>query len=74
MKQTKADQLAELLKANGYREITSNSRKYRKFQKPGEYGVFYYVGKAGALRHGRNLSESISYTDGARKLLAQGGK
>ena len=68
-KQTKADNIAAILEADGCREITSNSRKYRKFQKPGEYGMFYYVGKAGALRHGRNIAENISLTSYVAKRL-----
>lgn len=70
-KQTKADQLAAMLEANGYREIRGTSRKYRKFTKSSD-GMFYFVGKAGALRHGRNIAESISLTDYyAARLLNQ---
>ena len=73
MPQTKAEKIAALLTANGYRETTSASRKYRRFCKQGE-PRFYFVGKAGALRHGRNIAESISLTDYAVKLLAAGGQ
>jgi glutaredoxin 2 len=37
------------------------SRKYLIFERPD--GKFYYVGKKGAIRVGRNLTDSISLTD-----------
>ena len=42
-------------------EIPSKS-KYRQFKKNNTNG-FYFVGKNGALRAGKNISNSISLTD-----------
>lgn len=57
----KQDLLAAYLKINGYPEIKSNSRKYRKFRIKENY--FYFVGKRGGLRIGRNIKNSVSLTD-----------
>lgn len=42
-------------------ELKSTSRKYRKFSGR-EEGHFYFVGKAGAVRSGKNASNSYSIT------------
>lgn len=57
---TKAEQVIKYLMGKGAREVTSNSRKYRKFSYPGRGDKFYFVGKAGALRVGRTVGESVS--------------
>lgn len=49
------DKMIELPRAK------QTSRKYLIFERPD--GKFYYVGKKGAIRVGRNLTDSISLTD-----------
>jgi hypothetical protein len=46
----------------GCKEVESNSRKYRTFERPSGSAVdtFYFVGKKGALRVGRCASKSCS--------------
>ena len=58
-KPTKAEKVIAYLKSCGCSEVTSKSRKYRTFTRPGREG-FYYVGKCGALRAGKTVSDSIS--------------
>ena len=55
-KPTKAARIAEYLTAHGYLEMTSTSRKYRKFSKG---SVTLWLGKCGALREGRTSSNSV---------------
>lgn len=57
MRQTKAAGLADKLAAIGYHEVKSTSRKYRKFCR-GAHTI--WLGKCGALRAGRTVSDSIS--------------
>ena len=56
---TLRDKVIERLKAKGCRELPSNSRKYRKFTHPVQ-GNYYWVGKAGALRSGKTIGDSVS--------------
>lgn len=49
-------------------ELTSTSRKYRKFTGRDE-NHFYFVGKAGAVRSGKIASDSISITDLVNKNM-----
>lgn len=51
------------------REVTSTSKKYRKFVAKTPY--FWFVGKAGAVRSGVNSSSSISITDAVKPKMAQ---
>ena len=44
-------------------EIQSKSSKYRTFINPTKQNYFYFVGKAGAIREGRTISNSRSLTD-----------
>jgi hypothetical protein len=46
----------------GMEELESISAKYRKFQSKGskERGTFYFLGKSGGVRVGKNISNSIS--------------
>ena len=62
-KQTKAQRLAETLIRLGYPELeSSTTNRYRVFRRPAnESGMrYYYVGKMGALRTGRTISDSYS--------------
>ncbi len=56
-KQTKAERIAQHLTNEGYREQTSPSRKYRKFVR-GDQTL--WLGKCGAVRAGRTVSDSVS--------------
>lgn len=59
---TKAEQVIEILKGRGAREVTSTSRKYRKFTYPNRPDQFYWIGKAGAVRVGKTVGDSVSLT------------
>ena len=76
-KHTVTDTIIAGLKALGYKEQPSSSRKYRQFVREvheGEAVHRAFVGKAGALRCGRNVTESVSMerTDARRRILAAG--
>lgn len=58
-KRTKAERIAEYLTGKGYREVASSSRKYRKFVRDHDLNAMW-VGKCGAVRVGRTVSDSIS--------------
>lgn len=63
MKRRIADKIAEYLEASGMVEIESPSQKFRRFKKKNEgRESFYWLGRKGAVRAGRTLSESISVT------------
>jgi hypothetical protein len=68
------DQIIANLIAHGGREVTSRSAKYRSvvFETPVRVQIGkvvfnldgpYFVGKAGALRKGRVVSEAVATTD-----------
>lgn len=58
MTTTKQAQICAKLIASGCKEIAGNSKKYRTFKRSN--GEFYFVGKNGALRTGKTVSDSIS--------------
>jgi len=60
MKEGLQDKGARVLIADGNKEVKSRSRKYRTFERANRPGYFYFVGKKGALRTGKNASSSIS--------------
>ena len=59
-KQTKAEQVAAKLLELGAREVTTTSRKYRRFDFRAQT---YWVGKAGAVRVGKTITDSFSVSD-----------
>jgi len=61
-KMTKSEKVVQLLLGNGAKEVESNSRKYRTFERPqGPPGCpFWFVGRKGALRTGKCSSNSYS--------------
>lgn len=67
MKQTRQETIIAELLADGYHEAFTDSRKYRKFvaTKIGhlDAGGTLWVGKAGAVRSGRTIGDSVSITD-----------
>jgi hypothetical protein len=58
-KKTKAQRIVEYLERHGYCEVPFRSKKYRAFRKPGK-DTYTFVGKAGAVRAGRTVSDSVS--------------
>ena len=70
---TKRDRLAYALLQMGAVEQPSKTRKYRTFtlQNVNNEPVTYYVGKAGALRRGRTVSNSVSLEHRVNDLLAK---
>lgn len=73
-KPTLQQRLVEALVASGRgTPVESRSRKYITLKRPD--GRFFYVGKAGALRFGRTVSESMAAPDEFKqRLLAEAGK
>ena len=57
----KRDKIIEYLIKKGCKEVESKSGKYKKFSRPARED-FYFVGRNGALRAGKNVSKSISLT------------
>jgi len=64
----KQDKVIEFLKQKGCKEVESKSRKYRKFSRSTDE-KFYFVGRNGALRAGKNISKSISLTNSVNKKI-----
>jgi len=61
------DRLARyLIEGKGFQEVPSSSRKYRKFMNPLRKEQFHFVGKNGAVRVGRTITDSISMEPGVR--------
>jgi len=60
---TKQEAIVVMLTERGCVEVPATSRfaKYRKFSRPNR-DTFYFVGRKGALRKGRNISSSVSLT------------
>jgi len=57
-----------LTEALHYHEVPSNSRKYRKFEKGGK-SSYFFVGRNGAVRAGKSISNSISLTSFAHRQM-----
>ena len=58
----------EGLRQRGYLQIESRSKKYLTFKHPA-YSELAFVGKGGAVRHGRTTTESIPYSDNSKAEL-----
>ena len=53
--------------------VESRSRKYVTLKRPD--GSFFYVGRAGALRFGKSVSDSMAAPDEFKqRLLTEGGR
>jgi len=70
MKETKTQRIIRYLLSKGSTEIIpSKSRKYRQFtffdKRP---DMFYWVGKSGAVRYGKNSSGSFSISHKFSKI------
>jgi len=68
MAKRKRDKIADALAERGCIEVESRSRKYKQFMIPGRDN-FYFVGKSGALRVGKTISNSISLTHVTEKIF-----
>lgn len=71
MKITQQQALMAALEARGCRPVPCNSRKYLAYSRPDADG-YYFVGKAGALRAGINVTHSISLEGARQRLLVEG--
>ena len=73
-KPTLQQRLVDALIASGRgTPVTSRSRKYITLKRPD--GGFYFVGKAGALRFGKTVSDSMAAPDEFKqRLLAETSK
>ena len=58
--QTRRDKLVEALTNEGFRLAACNSQKYLKMVRG---STTYWIGKNGAVRSGKTISNSISLTD-----------
>jgi hypothetical protein len=70
MKQTKRERIIAALGTIGYTEVPSNSRKYRCLQSR-RAGHTYFVGKNGAVRAGKTISDSVSMTHIVERFLVE---
>jgi hypothetical protein len=68
---TKTEKLVRALIQMGAKEIPSTSRKYRTFTRLDEQAGSYFIGKAGALRTGRCVSNSVSLERFVPELLSK---
>lgn len=59
---TRRELLVKYLELNGATQVPSTSSKYIKMQIK-DSPIFYFVGKSGALRKGKNVVNSLSLTD-----------
>lgn len=62
------DQLCEAFRVLGYTAVPGKSAKYTVFEKG---DIFYYVGRAGALRAGKTLAGSLSLPAKTKKGLIE---
>lgn len=67
-KKTQSELIIETLLKDGSREVTAKSKKYRQFTYPNDPSKFYFVGKNGAVRVGKNTTDSVSITFMMRHL------
>lgn len=54
------EKLVAGLTKRGSQVVDNRSKKYVSLSVPGEPDHFYFVGKAGALRSGRTIADSVS--------------
>jgi hypothetical protein len=75
-KLTQTQAIINALLKRGYTEVSDTSRKYRAFVRPSDTEVMHiFIGKAGAVRRGRNITNSVSLerTPVRKMLLKEGG-
>lgn len=67
------DALCRALERRGYKlDPNARSRKYKIYYSP--QGQRYYVGRAGALRCGKSISDSLALPETTRKRLIKEGE
>lgn len=69
MARTQQERMAAALVLWGFREVQGRTTKFRSFTKDDK--LFYFVGKAGALRRGATVSDSFPRPDIKVRLLEQ---
>lgn len=69
-KETLSDKLARALLSQGYTECEALAR-YRRFCHPRNAGIYAFVGKKGALRFGRTVTDSRAANDYTVSLALQ---
>lgn len=74
MSKTLHDRYVEALKAQGS-VVTPHqpSSKYTQLTRPNRDGTYYFVGRSGALRYGKNASDSFAASDKWKARLLNGG-
>lgn len=69
-KETLQQKLVEYHKMNGWEIVKGKSSKYIVMKCSGVED-FIYIGKSGALRQGRTISESFSIPDHLKKVMIE---
>lgn len=67
MKTLQEKYVAALIDRLGAVDVPSRSNKYITLQRPD--GAYYFVGRAGAVRAGRSVSESVPLPDEIKRRL-----
>ncbi len=65
------ERLCAALEARGYTKVESRSRKYVTYTHADKPDRILFVGKSGALRAGKNVTESFAVETFKQKLLAE---
>jgi len=68
------DRIVAALQAQGSKVVSARTKKYIVLTRTTNQAEFpfYYVGKNGALRTGKNVAKSISVPNTAKRLLGEG--
>ena len=70
-KRTRVEKMCDSLILSGFKEDRFKSGKYRCF-KVTDMDLYFYVGRNGALRCGKNIASSVSWGSGTKKRLEAG--
>ena len=68
------EQIAAALEARGEHRVQSTSRRYWRYSRKLDCYTFYYLGKAGGLRMGHSMGDSISLTHMVPGILKRAKK
>ena len=71
MPKTIRERLCAALEARGYQKVDSRSRKYINYKHVDNPDRILFVGKSGALRTGKNVTDSIAVENFKKKLLEE---
>lgn len=69
LKMTKTQMIIKGLELQGWKEVSSNSRKVKTFEDPKKGPKKLFVGKAGSLRYGRVFTQSIPVSETTKNYL-----